>query len=259
MNDKRGEKDFSTLGISKVNIPQKIRETWNLDDVWDAGCHFHGSVAASQGVFPLFSPWKTWIPWKSLRFPFPVGEEAALSRREVEPEVRASFPLPGGSWDVFIQSGIHTAAPYSRPGAFPGSSRALALPAHSRPRSMLQCLLLRKIPTGMGQRDAGMGDGRGVPKLGDPGILGRDKERMRPRFGMGPWPRNAGKFQWLFPMLPMGWETWHRWDWGCGMLQLHPVFPFPNPSFPGSAPTVLGFVPIPKSSEFLAGNSQKVP
>lgn len=51
----------------------------------------------------------------------------------------------------------------------------------------------------MGDWDAGMGDNHGIPKLRDAEVVERDKEWIWPYFGMGPWPRNAGKLQWFSP------------------------------------------------------------
>lgn len=157
-------------------------------------------MAAPQGVFLLFSLWKTWKNCKSLCFPFPVREEAALSQREVEPEVRASFLMPGGSWDMFIQSGIHTGVPYSWPGAFPGSSWALAAAA------TFQALL--NAPMSAPPKNSHWDGGSGCKDGGQPWCPkaqgswdggARDKEWTQPCFEMGPRPRNAGKLQWLFP------------------------------------------------------------
>lgn len=127
MNDKE-EKGIYPLQQFIKRIPPKFRkpEILVVFGSWMLLPLIHG---CSSGSFLLFSPRKTWKKCKSLCFPSPVGEEAVLSQREVEPEVRASFPMPGRSWDVFIQSGIHTGVPYSQPGTFPGSSWALAATA----------------------------------------------------------------------------------------------------------------------------------
>lgn len=112
---------------------------------------------------------------------------------------KAPFPFPGVKWSR--RSGPHSRC---QPGAgmclsslgstlqflipglalFPGAPGLWQPLPHSRPRSMLLCLLLQRIPAGMGDRDAGLGDHQGVPKLGDLGFVQWDKEWIQPCFGM---------------------------------------------------------------------------
>lgn len=115
------------------------------------------------------------------RWRYPGGKWSRRSEADSRCQVGAEVCLSSlGSTLQFLIPGL---------ALFPGAPGLWQPLAHSRPRSMLLCLLLQKIPAGMGDRDAGMGDNRGgVPKSqssGIPGLWGGIRSGSGPALGWG--------------------------------------------------------------------------